>query len=229
MANYLGDHQFGAGIPCGGESILHAANRMLKLKVRKIATHFSLDMHAWYLDDDTIIGDTMEVSKAPKIIQKEGASHGLHLNIRKMEISWPAVDPRSLMAYVFLVSISKPSNGVKLLGGPVSLDIQFCSDMVKFRANKTVHLMNSVKKLKDPQSELLLLRNCTGVSKLYFTLRTINPQVLPAVTEHYDQQLLGYLQHIVTGDGVGFGILHQRFDTLPFGFGLILAITVTWC
>lgn len=123
------------------------------------------------------------------------------------------------MADVFHVNISKPSNGVKLLGGPVSLDIQFCSDMVKFRANKTVHLMNSVKKLKDPQSELLLLRNCTGVSKLYFTLRTTNSQVLPAVTEHYDQQLLGYLHHIVTDDGARFGILQQRLATLPFKEG----------
>lgn len=61
--------------------------------VRKIATHCSLDMHAWYLDDDTIIGDTIEVSKALKIIQQEGASRGLHLNIRKTEIFWPAVDP----------------------------------------------------------------------------------------------------------------------------------------
>lgn len=32
MANYLGNHQYGVGIPCGGESILHAANRLMKLK-----------------------------------------------------------------------------------------------------------------------------------------------------------------------------------------------------
>ncbi|XP_026401420.1 uncharacterized protein LOC113297214 [Papaver somniferum] len=32
MANYLGDHQFGVGIPCGGEIILHASNRILELK-----------------------------------------------------------------------------------------------------------------------------------------------------------------------------------------------------
>lgn len=256
MANYLGDYQFGVGIPYGGEIILHTANKVMELKgaqntitmmlvditnafnlvdrttlisevrarcpgiarliefyyaqparlyyndsilasatgvqqgdplgpllfslvlhplVHKIAAHCSLDMHAWYLDDGTIIGDTLEVSKALKIIQQEGASCGLHLNIRKTEIFWPAAVPRSLIADVLPANISKPSNGVKLLGGHVILDIQFCSDMVKFRTNKTIHLMNSVKQLKDPQCELLLLRNCTGFSKLYFTLRTSNP------------------------------------------------------
>ncbi|XP_026392264.1 uncharacterized protein LOC113287662 [Papaver somniferum] len=29
---YLGSHQFGVGIPCGGEGIMHAANRLLELK-----------------------------------------------------------------------------------------------------------------------------------------------------------------------------------------------------
>lgn len=32
MTTYLGNHQFGVGIPGGGEGILHAANRLLELK-----------------------------------------------------------------------------------------------------------------------------------------------------------------------------------------------------
>lgn len=32
MADYLGNHQFGVGIPCGGEGILHAANKLLEMK-----------------------------------------------------------------------------------------------------------------------------------------------------------------------------------------------------
>lgn len=32
MSTYLGNHQFGVGIPCSGEGILHSANALLELK-----------------------------------------------------------------------------------------------------------------------------------------------------------------------------------------------------
>lgn len=32
LTTYLGDHQFGVGITCGGEGIMHSANRLLELK-----------------------------------------------------------------------------------------------------------------------------------------------------------------------------------------------------
>lgn len=99
------------------------------------------------------------------------------------------------------------------------MDSQYCSDMVMYRVDKTIQLMEAVKKLKDPQSELLLLRNCTGVSRLYFTLRTTKPQVLEAATSHFDQHLFQYLRLLITGDGAGFGPLQQRITTLPIKDG----------
>lgn len=51
--------------------------------VNKIAAECNLDLHAWYLDDGTIAGDTMEVAKALRIIQRDGPARGLHLNIGK--------------------------------------------------------------------------------------------------------------------------------------------------
>lgn len=32
MTTYFGNYQFGVGIPCGGEAIMHSANRLLELK-----------------------------------------------------------------------------------------------------------------------------------------------------------------------------------------------------
>lgn len=111
-------------------------------------------------------------------IQAEGPARGLHLCVSKTEIFWPTNDPRRETHGVFPYNISRPIHGVKLLGGAVSLDLQYYNDLVEGRVEKSIHLMNSIKKLKDPQSELLLLRNGTGVSKMYFTLRTTSPLAL---------------------------------------------------
>lgn len=123
------------------------------------------------------------------------------------------------MEDVFPTDIGRPTSGVKLLGGPVSCDHQYCSDLVFSIDDKTFHLMNSVRQLKDPQSEIFLLRNCTRVSKLYFTLRTTSPQVLQAAITHYDHHLRKYLQHLITCDGAGFGPLQQRLVALPMKYG----------
>jgi len=40
------------------------------------------------------------------------------------------------------------------------------------RAFKVVELMHFLPQLSDPQSELLLLRSCIGIAKLFFGLRT---------------------------------------------------------
>ncbi|XP_026420203.1 uncharacterized protein LOC113316197 [Papaver somniferum] len=195
--------------------------------VFKIVMQCSLDLHAWYLDDGTIIGDTLEVSTALQIIQSEGRARGLHLNINKTEIFWPNPDPRSFEDGVFHADIGRASNVVKLLGGLVSLDAQFCGDLVMTTVDKTIQLMNSVKKLQDPQCELLLLCYCTGVSKLYFTLRTTSPQFIHAASNHFDHHLFQFLQHLVTGDGAGFNPLQQRLATLPIKDGGFDVYTMT--
>ncbi|GJV48375.1 hypothetical protein Tco_1438587 [Tanacetum coccineum] len=64
---------------------------------------FSLSLHVWYLDDGTIIGDTFVVGKE---------------------------ELRSRLAGVFLPNTARPLHGVKLLGGPVSVDFNFSSELM---------------------------------------------------------------------------------------------------
>nr|GEY02970.1 hypothetical protein [Tanacetum cinerariifolium] len=47
---------------------------------RWIRDSFSLSFHAWYLDDDTIVGDTLVVGKVLELIMEDGLGCGLHLN-----------------------------------------------------------------------------------------------------------------------------------------------------
>lgn len=76
---------------------------------------------------------------------------------------------------MFPVEISRPDKGVKLLGGAVRLDDGFVKSLAIRRDEKAVDLMQVFSKLHDPQSELLLLRTCMGISKLLFGIRICHP------------------------------------------------------
>ncbi|GJZ93341.1 putative reverse transcriptase domain-containing protein [Tanacetum coccineum] len=59
----------------------------------KIKDSFSLSLHAWYLDDGTIVRDTMVVGKVLELIMEDGLRRGLHLNVDKTKVFWPKEDP----------------------------------------------------------------------------------------------------------------------------------------
>jgi hypothetical protein len=140
--------------------------------VCKVRDSFNLSLEAWYLDDGTIIGDTLVVGKVLELIMVDGPRCGLNLNVDKTEVFWPREDPRSRLVGVFPPNIARPLHGVKLLGGPASLDFDFSIELVMKKAAKTIELMGAVAKINDPKCELLLLRACAGISKLYFAMRT---------------------------------------------------------
>ncbi|XP_021765938.1 uncharacterized protein LOC110730443 [Chenopodium quinoa] len=166
---------------------------------------FEVCLQAWYLDDGTIIGETLVLGKVMQLIMEEGPRFGLHLNVEKTETFWHTEDPRSRLVGVFPLNIAQPLHGVKLLGGPTSSDSGFSGELVMQRVTKTIALMDKVAKLDDPQCELLLLRACTGVSKLYFALRTCPPSTFEATHRTFDEALRSSLERIVTALGPGFG------------------------
>nr|GEZ97617.1 hypothetical protein [Tanacetum cinerariifolium] len=178
-----------------------------------------LTLHAWYLDDGIIVGDTLMVAKALDIIKTKGPARGLFLNVDKTGIFWPMEDPRSRVEGFFLINISRPLNGVKLFGGSVSLDEGFCQDLALKRVSKTTSLMKAVHKLRDPQCELLLLRNYAGVAKLSYALRTCSPLSLLEAQVQFDQALRDSLEKVVTASGPGFGDWQWRLATLPVKLG----------
>ncbi|GKC99133.1 hypothetical protein Tco_1169408 [Tanacetum coccineum] len=185
----------------------------------KIRDSFSLSLHAWYLDDGTIVGDTMVVGKVLELIMEDGPGCGMHLNVDKTEVFWPKEDPRSRIAGIFPPNIARPFHGVKLLGGPASVDFDFCNELVMKRVAKTIGLMDDIAKINDPQCDLLLLHSCTGISRLYFTMRTCPPCVFESAQRSFDVALHSSLERIVTASGPGFSDWKWRLATLPFAFG----------
>ncbi|GKE22688.1 hypothetical protein Tco_1434200, partial [Tanacetum coccineum] len=171
LDGYLDDLQFDVRVSGGSEAILHAMNRLIKLRGYNVVllmllvdfkNAFNLvdqDImlrEAWYLDDGIIVGDTLVVGKVLELIMEDGPRYGLHLNVDITEVFWPVEDPRSRLKGVFPSNITRHSHGVNLLGGLTSVDFDFCNQLVMKRVAKTIALMDAVAKINDPQCELLL-------------------------------------------------------------------------
>ncbi|GJT41333.1 putative reverse transcriptase domain-containing protein [Tanacetum coccineum] len=187
--------------------------------VHRIRDCCQLLFHAWYLDDGTIIGDTKEVAKAIDIIRAEGPRLGLELNIKKTEVFWPSCNGVKVKEGLFPRDIGRPTLGVKLLGGAVSRDAGFISSLAVKRASRAVELMSLLPSLRDPQSELLLLRSCMGVAKLLFGLRTCQPMYIGEAVSIFDNGLRRAIEAIVVCGGPFFGDFQWRLASLPIRFG----------
>nr|GFA26363.1 hypothetical protein [Tanacetum cinerariifolium] len=141
--------------------------------VSKIRDFFNLSLQAWYVDDGTIVGDTLVVRE----VLKE--------------------DPRSRFVGVFPSNIARPLHGVKLLCGPANANFDFSCELVMKRVSNSIVLMDTIAKLNDPQCELLLLRACAGISKLYFAVRVCSPRVFEQSQRSFDAALRSSLKRIV--------------------------------
>ncbi|GJU10259.1 hypothetical protein Tco_1132655 [Tanacetum coccineum] len=174
------DLQFGVGVSGRGEAILYSVNRLIEcrgddvglsmllvdyknafnLVDREIRDSFILSLQAWYLDDGTIIGDTLIVGKVLELIMEDGPSY-------------------------------------------------FSSELVMKRVTKTIVLMDTVESINDPQFELLLLRACVGISKLYFAMRTCSPPVFEMAQRSFDVALCSALER----DVLNYAFLASRFQS----------------
>nr|GEX37325.1 hypothetical protein [Tanacetum cinerariifolium] len=105
-----------------------------------------------------------------------------------------------------------------LVGGAVSVDFGFRSELAMKHVSKTIELMDAVAKINDPQCELLLIRACAWISKLYLAMRTYPPRVFESAQRSFDMALRSALVRIVTVSGLGFGDWQWRLATLPFAF-----------
>jgi len=75
------------------------------------------------------------------------------------------------------------------------------------RASRAANLMNLLPLLRDPHSELLLLRSCMGIAKLFFGLRTCQPIHMEEATMLFDKELCEAVEDIVVDGGPFFGDL----------------------
>ncbi|GJS63275.1 hypothetical protein Tco_0677839 [Tanacetum coccineum] len=69
---------------------------------------------------------------------------------------------------------------------------------------KTIGLIDAIAKINDPQCELLLLRSCTGISRLHFIMRTCPIRVFESAQCSFGVALCSSLERIFTAFGPEF-------------------------
>ncbi|GJW48455.1 reverse transcriptase domain-containing protein [Tanacetum coccineum] len=177
----------------------------------KIRDSFNLCLQAWYLDDGTIVGDTLVVGRPQEQIGSVDVGFWLVRCMKRVSKTIGLLDA--------VAKINDLQCELLLILFLVSVDVDFGRALVMKRVSKTIGLLDTVAKINDPQCELLLIRACAVVSKLYFTMRTCVPRVFESAQLSFDMALHSALERIVTASGLGFGDWQWRLATLPFAFG----------
>ncbi|PWA91416.1 reverse transcriptase domain-containing protein [Artemisia annua] len=96
---------------------------------------------------------------------------------------------------------------VKLLRGAVSRDVDFVTKLAMRRTTNVVYLMSLLPQLRDPLSELFLLRSCMGIAKLPFWFKDLSSVHIEDAALFMDKVLCGSIKNIVVCRGPFFGDL----------------------
>jgi hypothetical protein len=117
------------------------------------------------------------------------------------------------------------TEGVELLGGSLTTDITFATEVVQKRVNKCIAQLDTLIKLQDPQLCLLLLRACLGMRKLVYCWRTSPVKALEGPGQDMETALRKTLHWIVAANGPRFAHCHFHWASLPIdlgGLGILL-------
>ncbi|GKA07194.1 hypothetical protein Tco_0686418 [Tanacetum coccineum] len=163
----------------------------------------------------------LEDKKIPSVGVFDEVFLALGWHLEEIHVTWAHLEKKRTRLQLYTKYLEEPriQSVETLLGGPASVDFNFSSELVIKRVAKTIVLMDSVVRIHDPQCELLLLRACAGISKLYFAMRTCSSWVFEMAQRSFDAALRSALERIVTASGPGFGDWQWRLSTLPLALG----------
>ncbi|GKD00132.1 hypothetical protein Tco_1170406 [Tanacetum coccineum] len=175
LDGYLDGLQFGVGVPGEGVAILHAVNRLVEDRGDDVGLSMLLVdyQNAFNLVDRTVMLEEVRL-RCPAISRWVEFCYSSPARLYYGEHSlWSCQGVQQGRGILTLtpgadwkvfshINISRPLHRVKLLGGPVSVDVDFGSALVMKRVSKTIGLLDAVAKINDPQCELLLIRACAG-------------------------------------------------------------------
>ena len=152
-----------------------------------------LDLGLFYLDDGVLAGDVPAVAAALTQTQRQAATLGLRLNLRKCEVvAVGDVSLGDLVAHFPGELLREPDGSSKvlrnfeLLGAPIG-DLASTEAHALTRVAGAKALLEALGELDDPQVGLRLLRACAGHCRLVHSMRCAPPEFQMEGFREFDQ------------------------------------------
>ena len=144
---------------------------MLKIHVAKDIDCSSLLLHAWYLDDGVLAGPRSALLRVISLLQQDGPSLGLFINVGKCEIYG-----RNHLEG-FPEQIVKSNKACFVILGILIGDAEFCASFISSKRVESKLLLDKLEEVGaiDPHVELILIRLCGGFCRLNHIARATPP------------------------------------------------------
>ena len=164
-----------------------------------------LDWNVWYLDDGTLLGRQEELEKALRFLEESFRKIGLMVNLSKCSLWGPIttpgkqIDPELALHHVRQIPW-KCGSGTLLLGVPVHFPRDPTFATAHFRAvlAKVKQSCNILlTRIRDPQTQLQLLRGCFSACKFTFLLRSTQGALYKDVLQEADKVLRATFEGIL--------------------------------
>eukprot|EP01127_Copromyxa_protea_P014070 TRINITY_DN386_c0_g1_i8.p1 TRINITY_DN386_c0_g1~~TRINITY_DN386_c0_g1_i8.p1 ORF type:complete len:1404 (-),score=287.75 TRINITY_DN386_c0_g1_i8:242-4453(-) len=147
-------------------------------------------LNAWFFDDGTLAGSSLQVCRALDIIQAQGPAIGLSLNQSKSVLYWPAFkdcpdspdrrDP-------FPLEFKRSLEGIVCLGAPIGNSSFIERHLMETSFNKSKVALERLRELEDPQICFALLRNCAGFCRINYLARSLDCSTTNQLSLDFDR------------------------------------------
>ena len=176
ISSTTGFHQ---GDPLAGFLFSLTLHPIVEMIQQQVPT---LIANEWYLDDGGVAGQKEELQAVVDILLHHGPARGLILSTaancpRPKSTIWYPCPTAAHLTNLDPLDRGIPlviEDGIVLLGSPIG-SIEFEKQAINKRIDKVREISEMLPRMKDAQSEYVLLRSCLSIPKIMFTLRTTNP------------------------------------------------------
>ena len=158
---------------------------ILVLKIAKDIDCSSLLLHAWYLDDGVLAGPRSALLRVISLLQQDGPSLGLFINVGKCEI----YSRNHLEGFPEQIVKSNKACFV-ILGIPIG-DAEFCASFISSKRVESKSLLDKLEEVGtiDPDVALILIRLCGGFCRLNHIARATPPSFSFKALQLFDEDV----------------------------------------